>query len=681
MTTTSDTPKFVSDDAYLAPYADVIKARLQRFQSLTADIEKHAASLGAFASGHEFFGLHRSGTEWVFREWAPNADRITIVGDFCSWDATAGITLERCISGGIWEGRIPRDRLRHGHLYRLHMEWPGGHGDRLPAYARRVVQDPESKIFNAQVWDPPSPYHWKESDFQVDHAHPIIYEAHIGMAQSDGKVGTYDEFTENILPRVVAAGYNTLQLMAIQEHPYYGSFGYQVSNFFAASSRYGTPDQLKRLVDTAHGHGLAVIMDLVHSHAVRNDVEGLSRFDGTEYQYFHAGSRGYHPAWDSRCFDYGRREVLHFLLSNCRYWLDEYRVDGYRFDGVTSMLYHHHGLNTAFTSYEQYFGADVDEDAICYLTLANSLIHMLRSDAITVAEDMSGMPGMAVTNEHGGLGFDYRLGMGLPDFWIKLVKDRRDEDWHVAEIWHEVTNHRQNEMVISYAESHDQALVGDQTLSFRLMGAAMYDQMRIDNKSIVIDRGVALHKMIRLISLACGDGYLNFMGNEFGHPDWIDFPRAGNNWSYHYARRQWGLRDDPGLRYYRLAAFDCAMIHLARSHRLLSTPRARLSVEHDDDKMIAFERGDLLFIFNFHPDRSYSDYAIPVSAAQYRLVLDSDDTAFSGHGRVQPGQTYAAIPGGSSVNAIRVYIPTRTALVVRADTAATRAGPRLGSPG
>jgi 1,4-alpha-glucan branching enzyme len=484
----------------------------------------------------------------VFREWAPNATAVTLVGDMTEWQEKPAYALKPAGPDGVWEIQLPRDALEHKHLYRLKVHWLGGNGDRIPAYADRVVQDPDSLIFNAQVWQPAVPYQWEYNHVVEKNAGLLIYEAHVGMSQEDEKIGSYLEFKENILPRIVAAGYNTLQIMAIQEHPYYGSFGYQVSSFFAASSRFGTPEDLKALIDTAHGAGLTVIIDLVHSHSVSNQVEGLGCQDGTLNQYFHDGPRGFHPAWGSRCFDYGKTEVLRFLLSNCRFWLDEYHVDGFRFDGVTSMLYTHHGLEKAFLSYDDYFDPAVDEDALTYLWLANTMVHTLRPDAVSIAEDISGMPGLAIPAKSGGVGFDFRFAMGTPDYWIRLIKDTRDEAWPMDSLWYELTNRRPGEKTISYAESHDQALVGDQTLCFRLMGPYMYDHMHVDDDHLVVARGMALHKLIRLITLAtAGNGYLNFMGNEFGHPEWIDFPREGNNWSYHYARRLWHLVDDPQL--------------------------------------------------------------------------------------------------------------------------------------
>jgi 1,4-alpha-glucan branching enzyme len=657
----------VSSDPYLAPYESQILGRLRAVEETLATLLPAHLSLPDFASAHEYFGLHREGEWWVFREWAPHATALFLMGDFSGWQPITRYALKRISEDGIWEIRMPGNTLSHLDLYRLWVQWPEGQGDRIPAYARRIHQDANTLIFNAQVWYPPVSYHWQHPR-PAGALFPLIYEAHVGMAQEKETVGSYEEFTDQVLPRIANAGYNTLQLMAIQQHPYYGSFGYHVANFFAASARFGTPEALKALIDTAHGMGIRVLMDLVHSHAVSNEVEGLSRFDGSEYQYFHEGPRGYHPAWDSRCFDYGKPQVLHFLLSNCRYWLDEFRVDGFRFDGVTSMLYRHHGLGKAFVSYEDYFDDALDLSAFVYLSLANRLIHRLRPDAITIAEDVSGMPGLAAPESKGGVGFDYRFAMGIADHWIRMVKDQRDEQWHMGNLRYELNNRRIEEKTISYAEAHDQALVGDQSLMFRMAGAAMYEHMRIEDPNPAIERAVALHKMIRLITLAtAGHGYLNFMGNEFGHPEWIDFPRSGNGWSYRYARRQWHLVDDPGLRYGQLFRFDQEMIRLARNRIFLGAGPPRLRHEHNEDKILAFERGELLFAFNFHPDRSRPDYRIAASDGRYRMILDSDATIFGGQGRLSAGQIHCAMTQALSdgkASFLSLYLPSRTAIVL-----------------
>jgi 1,4-alpha-glucan branching enzyme len=628
---------------------------------LTGDIK----SLSDFATGYLYFGMHRTDTGWVFREWAPNAEKIYLVGDFNGWKETEKYRLRR-LQNGIWEINLAQDSLRSGDLYKLSMYWEGGHDYRIPAYVKRVIQDESTKLFNAQVWTGADNFQWSYDRINAAARPPLIYEAHIGMATIDERIGTYNEFREQILPRIKKAGYNTVQLMAIQEHPYYGSFGYHVSNFYSASSRFGTPEELKMLIDAAHGMDIAVIMDIVHSHSVKNELEGLGNFDGTPYQYFHDGPRREHVAWDSLCFDYSKNEVLHFLLSNCKFWLDEYRFDGFRFDGVTSMLYYDHGLSRDFTNYGMYYDGLQDEDAITYLTLANKLVKQVNPGAITIAEEMSGMPGLASSLDYGGYGFDFRMAMGVPDYWIRIIKELPDEGWNVSGIYSELTSKRSDEKTISYAESHDQALVGDKTIIFRLIDKEMYYSMSKLTQNHIIDRGIALHKMIRLITAATGGGgYLNFMGNEFGHPEWIDFPREGNDWSYKYARRQWNLVDDLLLKYHFLGDFDRDMINLLKNSRLYENPYCRLLADNQPDQVLAFERGEFLFVFNFNPMRSFTDYGINTGPGRFKVVLNTDNPIYGGNGNVDETLIYKAIgqikPGAPVY--VNLYIPSRSALV------------------
>jgi 1,4-alpha-glucan branching enzyme len=255
------------------------------------------------------------------------------------------------------------------------------------------------------------------------------------------------------------------------------------------------------LIDTAHGMGLTVLLDVVHSHACKNVEDGINQFDGTDHHYFHAGAKGRHELWDSRLFNYDSYEVLRFLLSNLRYWMDEYQFDGFRFDGVTSMMYTHHGIGTGFSGgYHEYFGPNVDKGGVGYLMLANDMLNELYPGAvISIAEDVSGMPALGRPVSEGGLGFDYRLSMAVPDMWIKILKEvPEDTAWDLGSICFTLTNRRHLEKSICYCESHDQALVGDKTLAFWLMDAEMYTHMSdLSERTPVIDRGLALHKMIR----------------------------------------------------------------------------------------------------------------------------------------------------------------------------------------
>jgi 1,4-alpha-glucan branching enzyme len=658
-------PNLIKNDPWLMPHAEAIIARLEAAQNKESDIVG-CQSLSDFSQGHKWYGLHQTPSGWVIREWAPNARKIYLIGEFNNWKEQEEYVFIR-LDDDNWELELAPDILKHGQLYALSVYWPGGQGKRIPAWATRVVQDEHTLIFNAQVWAPGA-YQWKNPNFRRKKEAPLIYEAHIGMAGEEERVHTYEEFRLNVLPRIKQAGYNTIQLMAIPEHPYYGSFGYHVSSFFAPSSRFGTPEELKQLIDEAHGMEISVIMDLVHSHAVKNEIEGLGKYDGTRYQFFHDGPKGEHPAWDSYCFNYGKPEVVHFLLSNIRYWLEEFRFDGFRFDGVTSMLYFDHGLGKAFTTYNDYFTLNVDQDALSYFIMANKLIHEFKPEALSIAEEMSGLPGLATPVDDGGLGFDYRMAMGVPDFWIKLIKEVPDDNWDMGQIFHELTSKRMDEQVVSYAESHDQALVGDKTIIFRLIDKEMYYSMRKDQPNLIVDRGMALHKMIRLATLTCAGGaYLNFMGNEFGHPEWIDFPRAGNNWSFKHARRLWSIADNEELRYHWLGDFDREMIRLVRENNLLQIPEVQWIHDNKDDKVLVYKRGNFLFVFNFNPVQSFPDYGLAMEPSKFKIVLNTDESRFGGQNRIDDHISYYSIPSGgiTSQHYLRLYLPARTAMILQ----------------
>ncbi len=652
---------FYTQDQYLAPYYPILEARRQQAEKVYQKLTESKTSLVDIANNHLYFGLHFTGDQWIFREWLPNAHQVFLIGDFNHWTIERAWELRR-LSGGIFEIVIPKDKIKNEQYYRLSVVWQNGRGERLPAYTRRVVQDNYTKTFSAQVWNTP-PYTWKnQRPPKVDN--PLIYEAHVGMATEEYAVGSYTQFRIDVLPRIAQLGYNVIQLMAIQEHPYYGSFGYQVSNFFAPSSRFGTPEELKQLIDDAHGLGMAVIMDIIHSHAVKNESEGLSKLDGTEYLYFHAGDKGHHPTWDSRCFDYGKEEVITFLLSNCKYWLEEFHFDGFRFDGVTSMMYWHHGLEKDFVNYAMYFDENTDTAALTYLLLANRLIHQLHANNITIAEDVSGMPGLATSEEDGGIGFDFRMSMGVADYWIKIIKEKKDEEWHVGDIFYALTDKRKDEKTIGYAECHDQALVGDQTLIFRLIGKEMYTSMSIFTGNLTVERGTALHKIIRLATLmTAGNGYLNFMGNEFGHPEWIDFPRKDNGWNYHYARRQWSLADNQTLKYKDLLLWDKVIINIAKQYEIFQH-RPIAHVQNTDDQVLIFERNNLLVAINFNGQQSFTDYGCNTQAGKYELMACSDDARFGGFERITSPQVYFT-QLTSQGNILRLYLPTRTAIVLR----------------
>ena len=659
-------------DPWLSPYRRDIDMRMEQYEATRAALTVSGRiPLPEFANGHNFYGFHKKSGQWIYREWAPAASSLHLIGDFNNWNRDSHpLTPD---GKGNWEICLPgEDALPHGSRVKTRVTSHGISRDRIPLYATRVIQDATTKDFEAQIWDPPNAYEWHSAP-PPPPAAPAIYEAHIGMAQNRDGIGTYKEFTENVLPRIKDGGYDTVQIMALAEHPYYASFGYQVTNFFAPSSRFGTPDELRALIDEAHRLGLRVLMDVVHSHAATNFNEGINEFDGTQDQFFHHGPRGSHEAWGTRLFNYGKHEVLHFLLSNIKYWLEEYRLDGFRFDGVTSMAYLDHGLGASFDDYSKYFSPNTDFEALVYMQLANSLIHEMRPDALTIAEDMSGYPGMCLPIRAGGIGFDCRLAMGVPDFWVNTLKTTSDEQLDLRKMWHELTTRRPQERNIGYCESHDQALVGDKTIMFWLADKDMYDGMALSVENINVDRAVALHKMIRFVTLTlAGEGYLNFIGNEFGHPEWIDFPREGNGWSFAHAKRRWDLADRDDLRYKDLLAFDRAMVTFAKSYGVFGALDLMNLWVDDHGKLLAYRKAGLVFLFNFNPTRSFESYELPLPhgtplGSRWQVAFDSDSTRFGGQGRISDVEEYSAIELNEKYGnvGVRIYIPARTAMALR----------------
>ena len=658
------TPKILQIDKNLLNYRDDIDLRVNNLNRKLSQLLAPGQSLADFANGHRYFGFHQTEEGWFYREWAPSAQEMFLTGDFCGWDRYRYPMTRK--ENGVFELFLPgKDALQNGQRVRAIVIHDGRELERIPLYAQFVVQDQATIQWDAMIHVPEAPFRWTDAGFRPEKT-LYIYECHIGMAQEEPKIGTYIEFRDKILPRIKDLGYNTVQIMAIMEHPYYGSFGYQVTNLFAASSRFGTPEELKSLIDTAHKMGIAVLLDVVHSHASCNTREGINEFDGTVWQFFHDGPKGDHQAWGTKCFNYDKNEVIHFLLSNLKFWQEEFHFDGFRFDGVTSMLYHNHGLGVNFAGYPDYFSMNTDTEAVTYLQLANLMVRQVNPNAITIAEDTSAIPGLCLPVEQGGIGFDYRLAMGEPDMWIKLIKEVSDENWDMGHLWAELTSRRPKEKVIGYCESHDQALVGDKTIFFRLVDREIYENMACDRDNMIIDRGIALHKLIRLVTLGLGgEGYLAFMGNEFGHPEWIDFPREGNGWSYHYCRRQWSLADNPNTKFQYMGAFDKAMIDMARKTRLLSGKTEYLNIDHEN-KLIAFRRNRAVVLLNFHPDRSLTDCFLPVKQpGRYQVILSSDDGEFGGQNRVSKEYVYQTQTNEAGEVGIRIYIPSRCAVVLK----------------
>ncbi|WIA28178.1 hypothetical protein OEZ86_010746 [Tetradesmus obliquus] len=701
-----------SVDPQLADHREHLDYRWNHYKWVKGNIEQAVGSLDDFAKGFESLGFVRKDGKTIYREWAPGAKAAALIGDFNNWEC-AWMQKDEW---GVWSVELPdgpdgSPAIPHNSRVKIRMQ---AHGDwwcdRVPAWIKYATV-PEGEMgakYNGVYWDPPrgEKHLWRNRRPKRPSSLKI-YEAHVGMSGEDEAVSTYAQFRDEVLPRIKKQGYTAIQLMAIQEHAYYASFGYHVTNPFAISSRSGTPEDLKSLIDAAHGMGLVVLLDVVHSHISSNADDGLAGFDmgqGQEANYFRSGEAGYHKQWDSRILNYGHWEVQRYLLSNLRYWLDEFQFDGFRFggvysmmyhdhgigidparayqannmfDGVTSMLYHHHGIDTAFSGhYHEYFGPQADVEACVYLMMANEVIHKLHPDAITIAEDVSGMPTLCRPVSEGGLGFDYRLNMAIPDTWIRLLKHVRDEDWEMMDLVNALCNRRYTEKTVAYAESHDQAMVGDKTIAMWLFDAEMYTNMSTLNESTpVTERGMALHKMIRMVTMALGgEAWLNFMGNEFGHPEWLDFPREGNEWSHKHCRRQWSLVDTDHMRYHQLNEWDRAMMELDEKTGFLSSSTQWVTAIDQERQVLVAERGPLVFVWNWHPSEDYEGLKVAApEPGKYKVVMDSDAWNVGGQGRVHwDGEHFTQPAEDGKFNErdqyFQVFAPSRTVVAYMKET-------------
>jgi 1,4-alpha-glucan branching enzyme len=237
-----------------------------------------------------------------------------------------------------------------------------------------------------------------------------------------------------------------------------------------------------------------------------------------------------------------------------------------------------------------------------YLILIRLVLALTQKNVTTIAEDVSAFPGITLKIQEGGIGFDYRLNMAIPDFWINLLKNVKDEDWDIYKMVYSYKNVRQHEKVISYCESHDQSIVGDKTIAQWLFDNEIYFGMSKSQPNTPRRfRGIALHKMIRFLTMILGDGYLCFIGNEFGHPEWIDFPRDGNNWSHHYCRRQWSLADNEMLVFRDLQTFDQDMIRLETEFQIQRQWQQMYIDFIPEIKVVTFEGDAFIIVFNFNP--------------------------------------------------------------------------------
>lgn len=558
--------------------------------------------------------------------------------------------------------------IPHGSKYRVYFNTPDGPLERVPAWATYVLPDADGRQACAVHWDPPS-----ESAYKWKNKHPtapkslLIYECHVGISGSEPRLSSFSEFTKKVLPHIKDLGYNAIQLFGIVEHKDYFTAGYRVTNMYAVSSRYGTPEDFKHLVDEAHGIGLLVFLDVVHSYSAADEMVGLSLFDGTNDCYFHTGKRGHHKFWGTRMFKYADVDVLQYLLSNLNWWVEEYRIDGFQFHSLSSMMYTHNGFATFTGELEEYCNQYVDRDALMYLILANDILHALHPNIITIAEDATYYPGLCEATSQGGLGFDYYVNLSASEMWLSFLEKVPDNEWSMSKIVTTLMGNRQytNKMLL-YAENHSQSISGGRSFAEILFGGKE-DRPAESTDSLL--RGCSLHKLIRLITFSIGGcAYLNFMGNEFGHPKGVEFPTASNNNSFELANRRWELLNNDGI-HHALFLFDKDMMKLEQNERVLSRGLPNVHHVKDDTMVISYTRGPVLFIFNFHPTNSYEKYIVGVEeAGEYQVIMNTDEKNYGGQGMINGDQyvqkTIRKRCDGLQ-NCLQVPLPSRTAQVYK----------------
>ncbi|CED82984.1 1,4-alpha-glucan branching enzyme/starch branching enzyme II [Phaffia rhodozyma] len=599
----NETRSLIDQDPDLENWDWYLNARFKHFQQSLEKLKTiYPGGLDEFSSGYLKMGLVlHDDNSITYTEWAEGIIEASLIGDFNAFNPSAHLLkheIDEHTGSSYWTIHLPvmengQPQIPLGSEVKIRITLPSGESlDRFPAWVLRATQsqNPPEVLFRARIERLPPIYNGARP---LAPRTPKIYEAHIGAATSKPHaIGTFEEFEKNVLWRVKAGGYNTLQLMGIMEHPYYASYGYQVSSFFAVSSRFGSIASLTSLIDAAHKQGIRVILDVVHGHSCTNDMESLNMFNGTRGMYFSEDSKGDHPIWGT-------------------------------------------AVNQSWTgNYGQYFSSDTDHAGVEYFMLANHIIKTLFPFVTTIAEDTAGFPTLALSTDIGGLGFDYRLTLGPAYHLFHLLKTEPDDaNWSVRDIVASLGNRRLQlgEKTIAFVESHDQCIEGGKTMSQWLFDDEIYTQMSVfQTPTPKVERAMALHKMLRLMVFAfAGEGYMNFMGNEFGHPEWLVFPSVQNGFHTTHCRRQWDLADfSRDLRYRDLARFDREMLEAEERGQWGSAELGHVWTQDEDSRLVVFTRANHLFIFNWNTKLPAKDDNLPIPEpwaleGQYRIELST----------------------------------------------------------
>ncbi len=490
------------------------------------DIDVHLFREGTHPRLHERFGAHVVDGGTRFAVWAPAARAVHVIGDFNDWKPGAA-TMAKIGDTGVWEVVVPG--VGHGALYKYEIEAADGkHLFKADPFAQRHEVAPNTA---SMVWD--RTYTWGDAAWMSkrqgtlgNDAPVAIYEVHLGSwRRSDGQLPTYASITPQLVDYVTRLGFTHVELLPLSEHPFYGSWGYETTGYFAATSRYGEPEELMALIDALHQAGVGVVIDWVPAH-FPNDAHGLVAFDGTPLYEYADPRRGFHPEWNTMIFDYGRPEVQSFLLSSAMAWLDRFHVDGLRVDGVATMLYRDYGRQGGeWVANDR--GGNENDEAVELLRRLNTAIHREHSDVVTMAEESTAWPKVSGAVDDGGLGFDYKWDMGwMHDTLAYLARDPIHRKYHHNELTMRGMYAFAERFVLPL--SHDEVVYGKRSLvnkfpgdrwqqlaSLRLLYAYMYSQ---PGKKLL------------------------FMGSELA---------ADSEWN-HDAGLDWKLEDEPSHRQIQL---------------------------------------------------------------------------------------------------------------------------------
>ncbi len=579
----------------------------------------------------------------TFAVWAPAASEVGVIGDFNGWDPTAH-RLEARASSGIWEGVVPE--ARHGATYKFAITTADG---TVLEKADPVAMFCEVAPRTASVlWD--LGYAWHDDEWmrgrgeRATLASPIsIYEVHLGSWWREwgepGRLPGYRELAARLIDHVLGLGFTHVEFLPLMEHPFYGSWGYQVTGFFAPSSRYGTPQELMELIDDLHRAGIGVILDWVPSHFA-TDAFALGRFDGT-HLYEHADPvRAIHPDWHSYVFNYGRHEVRSFLASSAEHWLSAYHADALRVDGVASMLYLDYSRKEGEWS-PNVFGGREDLDAVSFLRQLNAGIYLDHPDVQVIAEESTAWPGVSRPVEAGGLGFGFKWDMGwMHDTLRYLAHDPVHRRYHHAELTFRSVYAFDENFVLPL--SHDEVVHGKGSLVNKMPGD---DWQKLANLRLLYgyQYGLPGKKLL-------------FMGAELA---------TGHEWD-HESGLDWGLLEDPA--HAGVARFVTDLNRLYRAlpalHERDADPFGFEWVQHDEAEtsIISFLRrssvGVVLVVCNFTPVPRHNVHVGVPEAGRWAELLNSDAHEYGGSGQGNFGVVEAQpVPSHGRPRLVTLTVP------------------------